>query len=161
MPAHERFKRPLIVAVNKYDSWEGLIPDLDLRQISPYAERHDGTIGIDMANMISVSRQVQSLIRETSPEIVAACESFCDDITFVPISPQGCSPVRGETFGLGVRPGDMSPVWAEVPLLYSISKVRCALLPTVASKDDRKTGAADMPTSIDDDTTPHIYRGTG
>jgi hypothetical protein len=158
---HERFKRPLIIAVNKYDSWEGLLPELDLRRVSPFARLSDGAIGMNLATLKPISAQVESLIRQTSPEIVAACESFCDDITFIPMSPQGCSPIRGEESLLGVRPGDISPVWAEVPLLYAISKAKCALLPVAPMAAAAPEPDVDGPDLSDDDSTPHIYRGTG
>jgi hypothetical protein len=147
----------LVVAVNKYDSWEGLLPNFDLRQISPYAQTTDGQVGIDLSALTHVSQMVQALVRETAPEIIAACESFCDDIMYIPISPQGCSPVKGESFGLGVRPGDLSPVWAEVPLLYSICKAKCALLPALRVNGQSDGALGSMGSRV----APDICQGTG
>jgi hypothetical protein len=160
MPAHERFSRPLIVAVTKYDTWGPLIRDLDLQSIAPYCQLPDGSAGLDLGTLGSVSRQVEAVVRHTAPEVVAACESFCKDVIYIPISPQGCAPIRVEGQQLGVRPNDLSPVWAEVPLLYSLCRAKCSLVPAASNDSVPRAPFSQMPDDRGDSIAPHIYTGT-
>ena len=129
---HEHFKKPLVVAVNKLDVWQHLLPDIDFSNLHPYQATGNGVTGI-YANMINeASRVLRELLVKAAPEVVAACDSFCNDVTYIPISPQGCSP-EVKDGNWGVRPASLKPVWAEVPLLYAISRTNCGLVPTLSS----------------------------
>ena len=87
-----------------------------------------------------VSSAVRKLLVEFTPEIVAACDEVSGDVTFLPASPQGCSP---ESTGpqdrspdalrhnLGVRPAMLDPIWPEVPIFYALSRAKCKLIPMV------------------------------
>jgi hypothetical protein len=157
MPHHERFHQPLIIVVNKYDAWQRLIPQMNLRHCEPFRTLPDGTRGLDLQTIQAVSTITRTLLEETSPEVVAACDSFGDNVTFIPASPQGCSPERhttGRKLTLGVRPEQIDPIWADVPLLYGLSKAKCALVPTVAAAT-----AADRD-GIRGATIPRIYKGS-
>ena len=145
---NEKFNRPLIVVVNKYDVWRKLTPKMDLTRLDPYVRTSKGT-GINDELVHRVSKRTQKLLSETSPEIVAACRAFCDDVTFLPVSSLGGSPERTDgdetesespSGNLGVRPKNLKPIWSEVPLLYAISKSKSTLVPLIARKSDsRKT----------------------
>jgi hypothetical protein len=154
---HERFKRPLVVAVNKYDTWGTLLPDLELRNISPYCRLNGGQQALDLSTLAMVSRKVEKLLRQTAPELVVACEGFCDDVIYLPVSPQGCAPLRTEGDRLGVRPIDLCPTWAEVPLVYSISRSKCALVPKAEDTQNRRFGS--LASDDEENLPPHIYRG--
>lgn len=154
---HERFTRPLIVAVNKYDVWAGLLPDLHLEQVSPYGQDSRGANGLDLSVIERVSARVRQLLEQTSPEIVVACDSFCEDVVFVPVSPQGCSPELGDGQALGVRPKHLRPIWAEVPLLYAINRAKCSLVPTL--RTGRRSDSARR-TDEEEPPAPRLYTGT-
>jgi hypothetical protein len=50
-------------------------------------------------------------------------------VIFIPVSALGASPeIDPDTGLLGIRPNDVSPIWAEVPLLYLLS--RSGLIPS-------------------------------
>lgn len=137
MAQHEQIRQPLVVIVNKYDVWRPLLPDIDLRQCDPFYPLADGTLGLDLRVVNEVSRQTRALLENTAPEIIAACDSFGSDVTFVPASPQGCSPERqqtGDAVALGVRPSQIDPLWADVPLLYGMGRAKCSLIPTIEAK---------------------------
>jgi hypothetical protein len=154
---HERFKRPLIVVMNKYDAWKQLLPSIDLRQLPVYQPTSDGIVGVNVTIINDVSRAVKALLEETAPEVAAACESFCDDVTFIPVSPQGCSPEREKGL-LGVRPCDIKPIWAEVPMLYALGRAKWGLIPTVAqmSKPDAKSS-----TTTSTPSELRVFKDTG
>jgi hypothetical protein len=129
---HQPFDRPLIIVVNKWDVWEPLMKGVDLRTLDPFRRTRDGEIAVDWTILRQVSDRTRGVIERYAPEVVSACDSFCRDVTYIPVTPQGCSPeqVPGATQRLlGVRPGKISPIWAEVPLLYAISRTRSILIP--------------------------------
>lgn len=129
---HERMDKPLIVVVNKYDAWRGLFKDLDLLSLPIYPKTPQGIMGVNTDLLREASKLVHKLLLKYAPEMVAAAESFCDDVIYIPASPQGCSPEQNpQAEGLGVRPSQLKPMWAEVPLLYAIARSKCVLVPEV------------------------------
>ena len=151
---HERVDKPLVIVVNKYDVWRSLVPDLDLAKLNLYPSTRNGVSGINLTVVESVSRILEELMQKLAPEIVAACSSFGSDVTFIPASPQGCSPEKNPDADLlGVRPGQLSPIWAEVPLLYAIARSKCMLMPEL-----RSTASPDAPEKGGDDSfKPRLY----
>ena len=139
LPQHEQLRQPLVVVVNKFDVWKHLVPELSLGAADPYVSTADGD-GINRRFMDRVSGRIRELLTATAPEVVVACDSVCEDVTFIPVSPQGCSPEVGEGL-LGVRPCNVQPLWAELPLLYAISRAKCSLVPTAIRAAGPKNGA--------------------
>ena len=138
LPQHERIRQPLVVIVNKYDAWRPLLPDLDLAKCEPFRTLADGTFGLDLQAINRISQQTRALLETTAPEIIAACDSFGGDVTFIPASPQGCSPERqqtGDAIALGVRPNQIHPLWADVPLLYGLARAKCSLIPMIEASN--------------------------
>lgn len=134
----ELHQRPLIIVVTKWDSWQRLLPDLTTNE--PYrkvaglnSEVLDGPL------IEHVSQQVGNMLRELTPEIVAAAEGFAQDLHFLPISAIGRSPeIDPHTGAFGVRPKDMKPYWVEVPILYALSRLKTGLFGLV--EPDMKAG---------------------
>lgn len=130
LPADAVLEKPLIVAVNKYDTWSSLLPQLQLGSIFPYAKTADGTVALNLSLLETVSQHLRDFLAIHARYFVDACDSFCTDVLYVPVSPQGCSPQSMEDGGsYGVRPGDIQPIWAEVPLLYAIARSKSRLIP--------------------------------
>ncbi|MBI2481107.1 MAG: hypothetical protein HYV60_21470 [Planctomycetia bacterium] len=154
LPQHEHLPQPLVVVVNKFDVWSRMIPALDLQQLNPYELTPQG-MGVNRRLLNGVSDQLRGLLTAYAPEVVAACDSVSNDVTFVPVSPQGCSPEFGEGL-LGIRPRNVRPVWAEVPLLYAISRAKCSLVPTAV-----QNGVPDHDESADPNYIwpPRVYKG--
>mgnify|MGYP001797046491 CR=1 FL=1 len=95
-----------------------------------YPATSNGIRGINATLVKDVSEKVKKLLTKNAPNLVSACDSFCSDVTYLPVSPMGCSPEQSDVVeGLGVRPQNLRPAWAEVPLLYAISKAKCDLVP--------------------------------
>ena len=116
----EQHQRPLVIVVTKWDSWEGLLPDLSRDE--PYREVPGHSVyALDRTRIDSVSQKVGQLLSELCPEVVAAAEGFAKDLTFIPVSATGSSPeVDPETGSLGIRPCNMNPYWVEVPLMHAL-----------------------------------------
>jgi hypothetical protein len=134
----EKFEKPLVVVVNKYDVWRKLIPSMDLDKISPYT-RSGGKTYLNSTVIKQVSNRVEKLLKTISPEVVSVCKSFCKDITYIPVSPIGGSPEVADSDLLGVRPKNIRPIWAEVPLLYAMSRSKCKLVPRATTKPSTRS----------------------
>jgi hypothetical protein len=114
----------LAVVVTKYDAWEPLLP-LDLQR-EPVAEA-----GVDAARVGGVSAKLRALLLEIAPELVGAAEDFAREVVYVPISSLGRSPEPDPSTGmLGVRPESLQPRWVAAPMLYALSRLVPALVPT-------------------------------
>jgi hypothetical protein len=76
------------------------------------------------------SQKLRALLWQVSPELVSVAESFASQVLYVPVSATGRSPERDPRTGaLGFRPKDVQPMWAEVPLLYTMSQWMQGLVP--------------------------------
>ncbi len=113
-------QRPLIIVVTKWDSWRGLLPDVSHEE--PYRVLADQPVdALNLEQIHRASQAVGELLGELCPEIVTAAEGFAQNLLFVPVSATGRSPeVDPDSGVLGIRPRDMAPYWAEVPLVYAL-----------------------------------------
>ena len=111
-----------INCITKCDIWKALITDQDF----PDAYRAHPESGLKHLHTVLVERvsdKVRSLLLEYSPDIVSAAESFANEVVYIPVSATGVSPkFDEEREELGIRPVDIKPVWAEVPLVYALAK---------------------------------------
>ncbi len=136
----QKHDRPLIVVVTKFDCWKHLLAGATLPAVR-IANSQNGHSAVNVAGIEDVSRLVRALLWKISPEIVSAAESFASQVLYVPVSATGRGPETDpQTGALGFRPKDMKPIWAEVPMLYTLSRWTQGLVPFVkpgaASKSD-------------------------
>jgi hypothetical protein len=132
-----RHNRPLIVVVTKYDSWASLLAG-DSKEPSIRGDR------LDLERIDQRSQSLRLLMLRVCPEVVTAAESFAEQVVYVPVSALGCRPqVDPRTKALAIRPRDIQPIWATVPLLYGLSRSASGLIPTrrrkvpgAATRDD-------------------------
>jgi len=127
----ERRRRPLIIAVTKYDAWWPLHGYERL----PTPWHRTGSSGIsclDMPLINKISQATRVLLHKVTPELIAAAEEFSEQVWYIPVSATGCSPER-KVDGLreiwGVRPRNMNPMWCEVPMLAAVAGVTGGLVP--------------------------------
>jgi hypothetical protein len=136
----QKHDRPLIVVVTKFDSWKHLLAGATLPAVR-IVNNVSGHSAVNLEGIGNVSKLVRNLLWKVSPEIVSAAESFASQVLYVPVSATGRGPETDpKTGALGFRPKDMKPIWAEVPMLYALSRwtqglVPCAK-PGVPSKSD-------------------------
>lgn len=138
----EQHSAPLIVVVTKFDAWSQLmgIQRLDLARALK-TDHNSGASALDLGRVEELSSRVRSMLWQFSPEIVSAAEGFAKQVLFIPVSALGCSPeLDARTGMLGVRPGSVAPMWAEVPLLYALCRWMKGLIPYVVPRvQDGKT----------------------
>lgn len=130
----------LCVLVTKWDAWEGLLPDVSTEP--PYVvTKEDGHVLYE-ERIEETSRAVEELLCRTCPELVAAAELVSEEVIYIPVSATGTPPHRNpETGQLGIRPADIQPRWAEVPILYAIARRTRGLVGVVSRKDSGKQAA--------------------
>lgn len=116
----ELHQRPLVIVVTKWDSWQGLLPDVSREE--PYVDVPGQAVqALDNKRIEAVSQRVGELLADLCPEVVAAAEGFAEDLTFIPVSATGRSPeVDPATGALGIRPRDMDPYWVEAPVVFAL-----------------------------------------
>ena len=143
---NQKYTRPLIIIVTKFDVWRQL---LDLESL-PCPWKHlskQDTCALDMPVIESISNQVREMLWKFSPEMVSAAESFSKRVFYVPVSATGCSPEVDATTKVnkGFRPRDINPEWSEVPLLVALAKWGGGLIPYAksAKKSSRQPSSSD------------------
>ncbi len=141
----EFHQRPLIIVVTKWDSWRTLLPDVEISP--PYRVVRGSNVSVlDGKRINDVSDKVGSLLRELTPEIVAAAEGFTKYLTFIPVSATGVAPeCDANTGAFGMRPRDLNPYWVEVPVLYALSQWCAGLVGAAFPKSSEGISEAAVP----------------
>lgn len=126
----ERDRRPLIVVVTKLDAWLSLVGNARLTTDRVIRSSDSGLHGLQLDSLKAVSKKLRAVLEEHVPEVVAAAESFSEDVTYIPVSALGQPPeIVGDA--LGIRPANIDPMWIEVPLLYALHRVIPGLIPAI------------------------------
>jgi hypothetical protein len=97
----------------------------------PIRDAKQGIAGLETGLIEDVSAKVRAILLKHAPEFINAAEGFGDKVTYIPSSALGRSPEEDEAGMLGVRPNEVKPVWAEVPLLYLLNQTTTGLIPSV------------------------------
>ncbi len=130
--------RPLIVVVTKFDAWNSLMGGKTLDIDWVVRKMPEGGAALDVGMLKAVSRHVQDLMLKYAPEVVAAAEGFSSHVIYIPVSALGTHPeINPDTGFLGVRPRNIKPQWAEVPMLYALHCTTKGLVRVGESSGDR------------------------
>ena len=144
----EKYRRPLIIVVTKYDAWCSLFGGRPLSTSHVLKATSSGVHALDLAALSKVSSQLRETLLRLTPELVAAADSFCEDVLYVPVSALGRQPVLAGQGFLGVRPADIRPMWVEIPLIYALHRAAPHLVPALSVK--RRAAASSPPTTRQD-----------
>ena len=133
----KQIDRPLLILVPKADIWSKLI-DEDLTS-EPYSVPNPTSkraAQVDVARIERVSAKVEALLRELTPEFIAAATENFSTVRFIPVSAFGSSPepiigFDGKVQGMGIRPRQINPRWVTVPLIYAFAKWSTALVSSI------------------------------
>ncbi len=172
LPQNVKYSHPLVVVVTKYDAWACLTNAKPLKTDWVVRKVKDSIAALDLEALRKISDTVRSVIAKYAPEMVTAAESFSEHVIYIPVSALGRSPeVDKEKGFLGIRPQDIDPMWAEIPILYALNQSAKALvrsgqrtsgLPQLAAPDSaprtrKNTESTDPP----DPPEPRVWRETG
>jgi hypothetical protein len=135
---HAKFSRPLIVVVTKYDVWHSLLAEGIFDTNALLFRNANGTTALDLKRIAKLSERMRELLFQYAPDIVAAAEGFSEEVIYLPNSALGCSPeVMSGTNALGVRPCNIRPRLAEIPLLYALHRAVPTLIPAIQRTNEK------------------------
>jgi hypothetical protein len=123
--------RPLVVVVTKYDAWSNLLGD---ELAEPWVFNRENRAGIDLDQILQRSRVLRELLLGLCPEVVITAEEFAREVSYLPVTALGQSPETAGNAGLAIRPRDIHPRWATVPLLYALCRWMPGLIPSRKSR---------------------------
>jgi serine/threonine protein kinase len=141
MPQDRRYGRPLVVVLTKFDAWSHLLHDPscgDPWKRSP----HTRIAGLDMDCINRRSRELRELMNRYCPDVVAAAEGFAEDVTYIAVSALAdryepdLLQVDPQTRIVSIRPKDVRPYWAAVPLLYALGRALPGLIWKIAHREN-------------------------
>lgn len=117
---------PLIVVVQKYDAWKGLLPShvkFDDSSVAMYEDA--GTSGVDFAELNRISLHVREFLNGVSPTFIATAEAAFSTVRYFPVSASGCSPTLDESKAQQVfRAGEIKPWRITDPMLWILQRFR-------------------------------------
>jgi len=141
---HEKYNRRLVVAMTKLDAWKELPGESFYRRVSargPSIWKESNPAGDSVGAALNhgllqaVSEDMRKLMSKYAPEFVNAAEGFAEHVTYIPVSALGRAPTLHSGTGmLGIRPADIAPKWAEIPLLYLLSHTSGGLIPAMTTQ---------------------------
>lgn len=115
-----KLKQPLIFAISKAD----MLRQVLLMEEELYRMNDAGRLALDVAALRRVSDATEAFIDRNAPEVSATARDISNDIWFVPVSSLGHNPMNE-----GVRPCDIKPIWAELPVVFTLAYK--GIIPTV------------------------------
>lgn len=127
-----QYTKPIIIAISKADVLRELI-QLDE---SPWVwNAATQTHALNLSKIAEISFIARTIMLKYAPQVVQAAESFSNHVVYLPNSALGHSPssIDGGKPPFYVRPADVKPQWAEVPVLYFLA--RLGLIPSIRQDD--------------------------
>ena len=117
----EKCGRPIIIVVTKADIWKPiLVGKQDFPEVVALNDNDQPEVNLGLIR--KVSDATRNLLQSHARGIPTLAESFSDDVTYIPVSATGTSPIADlENASLKIRPRDIKPEWVEVPLLYALA----------------------------------------
>lgn len=127
----KRLTRPLIFGVSKADLLCDHLP-LGMELYRPLPE---GGFALDWDALRTLSARTEVLLDSVVPEVTATAHDIAEEVWFLPVSALGHNPLRE-----GVRPCDVKPLWAEVPVAMTLAKK--GLIPSVGADEGKAASHA-------------------
>jgi hypothetical protein len=129
LAATARHDCPLVVAVSKFDIWQGLAGGKRLPDPWSIA---DGCVAVLREDFLQrVSKATRDLLLRHVPAIVTTAESLVEPegIFYVPVSATGDAPTRKVDGRVEHAAASLDPMWAEVPLIHGLAQRVPGLVP--------------------------------
>lgn len=136
LSATARHDCPLVIAVSKFDVWQGLATGKRLPD--PWTTG-DGTV-LREDFLGRVSKATRELLLQHVPTIVATAESLVEPacILYVPVSATGPAPVRKADGRFEHAAAALDPMWTEVPLIHALARRVPGLVPTTRMAEEQR-----------------------
>jgi hypothetical protein len=132
---NQHYDGTLIVVLTKFDAWSHLL-DREAEPGNPWIHSPQHGISVlDQGRIRERSRALRELLMRYSRDIVAAAEGFASDVTYIAVSAlagrHDPNRLLVDTLSrrVSIRPRDVRPFWAAVPVLYALSRSLQGLIP--------------------------------
>jgi hypothetical protein len=122
-----RSDRLVVVTLTKLDRWSRLL-DMDLN-VEPFHVRSGGRVVLDTRRIEEVSQRARQVLVHHCRELVDAVERFAQRVEYIPVSALGPRVVDVPERGPCLRPRDVQPTWAAVPMLKVLAEETPGLVP--------------------------------
>ena len=121
MKMDEKYSKPLVIIIPKYDAWREYFP-YDLEKVPYlYYNEENFTYSLEIAQITNISFVTRDMLLETAPEVVTTCESFFEQVYFLPASALGRIPEYDtQKDMIAIKPDSLNPIWAAVPMLLQL-----------------------------------------
>lgn len=120
LKANEKYDKPLIMVIPKYDAWKDSFP-LDIKNLDLIVYDSNMSPYLNMDVICAVSFCLRKYLLEIAPEIVGLAEGFSKRVYFIPVSALGRMPEFDDKKSLiGIKPDHLIPIWAEIPFLLQL-----------------------------------------
>jgi hypothetical protein len=134
LPPDRACETPLVVVLTKCDAWSHLLGDSD--GSDPWADpRGLGFALLDRDRIRERSGRLRELMMRYCRDVVAAAEGFAREVTYIAVSAladryePGRLRVDERSKLVSIRPRDVRPYWAAVPVLFALSRALPGLIP--------------------------------
>lgn len=129
LPATKLYDKPLIVIVNKYDAWKGLLEKEPTAPDRIIGDDGKGHTVFDADGLLRFSEKIEDFLQFLTPEIVNEARSFAKEVVFIPVTTTGMSPQYVENPNnpegrpdLLFKRGKLKPRWVELPVLFALHR---------------------------------------
>ena len=152
MSATEKFDRPLIVIVHKFDVWRPLMRKSLTILDEAVKLDENGMACLDMELIHQSSNHIEELLMQHGPALVTAARGFASEVIFIPVTATGRSPIVAGTDSTGrvdlrFDPSQIQPRWVELPVLFALHRAglrsgHAPLIPAVTALQTTSQTAA-------------------
>lgn len=137
-PAAGKVKCPLIVILAKADLWGSQL-GIDIEK-EPFVE-YGRNLKLSLSAVQAASDRCRSLLQDVAPAFVTAAEQLFTPVRYVPVSSLGRPPthvleVQNARYD-AIRPVDIRPRWAMVPMMLAIQSMMPIAKDAVGSAESR------------------------
>jgi hypothetical protein len=146
LPPDQACETPLVVVLTKFDAWSHLLSDDD--GSDPWATPpRAGFALLDRDRIRARSGRLRELMMRYCRDVVAAAEGFAREVTYIAVSAladhyePGRLHVDERSKLVSIRPRDVRPYWAAVPVLFALSRALPGLIPCARPKGPAGIGA--------------------
>lgn len=108
-----KLDRPLIVGISKAD----LLKDYLDMDTDVYKKLQSGRYALDLTALKKISDSAENFMNIHASEVVEIAKNITNDVWFLPVSSLGHNPQKE-----GVRPADIKPLFAELPIVYTLAR---------------------------------------
>lgn len=137
--ANEKYQRPLIVVVPKFDAWGDNFPFKPGEIKFILMDPETGISYLDLSSICIISFCMRQYLLKVSPDIVRMAENFANKVYFFPVSALGKTPeLDDDTGSIGIKPEHLQPQWADIPFLLMLY-LNGLLQAAVVERDDIPT----------------------